>query len=624
MDFREKIINDLTQDGLDTTPNSIVDDLFIRKYLELNEPINQKIEEIKKRLFFEEFMNLKDEDKELFAGNFFINVTKGEKAEGTVRLFFDNPRDFFVQNETVFFTDDELLFLAKGNHSITAEEMSTNISGMYYYQEILVEAESVGEEYNIEPEKINNTREQNILNETVKIENPFEFKGGEDIESFEQLYKRIPRALSTRNMANDPGINSVLKNEFKATIDKIYPVRTGHEYMKRDIIVINDEEYRVGNMFDLWIKSNALSSYATIISKGDSNIIPFGYSLNDFYEGEENYIVKDIDEEPVDKIVFYIKEVRAISLDGTVSDPIEFIFKQKNGYENSVKQQSTIEIVDKYWKNISAQLQIEYFSSSLINRIQTFSLDGQNRLPVGDALIKHFVLKKIYGIINYEDDNNAVDTEEAEEKINTYLKNYTNDKTIFKISDVVSEIYNIGATKVQMPLELYMNIGTKKYSDSFVSVYDEFVNLSNENLLPNSLIVNQEINIEEEITVIEKDGLISLERTNIIPNSLEIEGLLIDEDFTINYETGTINMISDGNAEENTTYLVSYKVLPQENYEYIMDYKEGQIKILSQGKLDDDTEYQLEYGYDEIIKIKDEYEFIPYETILPNITLNKV
>ncbi|MGV9141490.1 MAG: hypothetical protein ACOC1X_00980, partial [Promethearchaeota archaeon] len=136
MDFREKTINDLRQSGVSVTPNNIVDDLFIKKYLQLNESLKEKIDNFPYKLSFKEFTKLNEEDMKKFAGNYFVETAEGEKATGEVRLFFDTPTDSFVAEGTTFSTEDGLKFFATEDDEITSEDMSNNSSGMYYYQSI--------------------------------------------------------------------------------------------------------------------------------------------------------------------------------------------------------------------------------------------------------------------------------------------------------------------------------------------------------------------------------------------------------------------------------------------------------------------------------------------------------
>lgn len=472
MDFKEKIINDLKEAGIDVHPNSIVDDLFIRKYLELNKPLDEKIEEYPKKLHFTNFENQDEEDMKGFAGNFFVETADGKKAKGPVRLFFDTPTDSFISEGTIFSTDDGKEYITVSDNEITEGDMVNNSSGMYYYQEVTVEATEVGKEYNAEPGEINSCSNPVITGRVVKIENPYKFNSGSNPETPQELYNRVKDSLSVRNLTNNPAINSILKNNFKSIIKELFTVRTGHKHMERDIVMIDGDPYRVGNKFDIWTDTSDLAEYTLTIDKTSADPeVNFGFSIGDLGEeiGEKghSYTAKDTEGNPIEQVPSMITEVRQKSGSGSLSEPISGVeFIQNPGHKNSIRQKSKLDFTNATLDGTSyadavSEFQIKFLSSGSIDRIQEFVNDDKNRLPVADPLIKHFEILPLYGIIYYKGD---IEESEMQEGLTNFLNNYHFNperaqqefseggdlKKILELSDLVGKMIELGAKKVKM------------------------------------------------------------------------------------------------------------------------------------------------------------------------------
>jgi len=455
MDFGERIRDTLKDMGIDITPNNFIDDLFIRKYIEINQPLNRKVNEIPERLNFRNFDDLTMDDLDMFAGNFFINVDEGKKAIGDVRVYYDDPTDSYIPEGTSFLAGD-LRFLSQSESEITADEMVDFSEGSYYYHEISVVAEEEGSEYLVSSGEITSTENAGILTRSSEISNPYPTSGGTDPEAPETLYERIPDALSGRSFINAPAISGLIRENFNIT--DIYTVHTGHEFMERDKITIDEQEYIVGNKFDVWVNTNNLQERTAIVEK--TEVDPqfcFGFSLDDFITTESSYSCETT-EGPLENVVIDILEVVYIGEEGGESSEVEFEFHQEEGKEYSTHQQSYIEITDPEWEDTVGQIEIVYRTSPILHEMQYFSLAKENRLPVGDPLIRHFELLPLSGIIEYKGED-ALDEDEMTDLLTEYIQDYDYEQTelerVFEVSDIVDVMYRFGyATKVNFPLEL--------------------------------------------------------------------------------------------------------------------------------------------------------------------------
>lgn len=454
MDFRERVRDTLKNMGIDITPHNFIDDLFIRKYIEINQPLDRKVEEVPEKLNFRNFNNLNMSDLEMFAGNFFVNVNEGDKATGSVRIYFSEPTDSFVPEGATFLAGD-LKFFTESESEKTADEMVNFSEGIYYYHEVNVVAEEEGSEYIVTPGSINDTENSGILARSEEISNPYSTVGGSDPETPESLYDRIPDGLSGKSFINDPAISGLLRENFN--VREIYTVPTGHEFMERDVVVIDGHEYRVGNKFDVWVNMADLQEKTAIIEK--TSVDPevcFGFSLSDFITTDSDYTCETI-EGPLEDVIIDVSEVKYLGEDGEQSTEVAYNFSQEQGYEYSTHQESYIEITDE-WDDAVGQIEITYRTSASLHEMQYFSLDKNNRLPVSDPLIRHFELLPLSGIIEYKGED-ALDDDEMTELMNDYITDYDYEQSetekVFEVSDIVDAMYRFGyATKVNFPLEL--------------------------------------------------------------------------------------------------------------------------------------------------------------------------
>lgn len=500
MDFAEKIREDVSKRGIDVSPNNPVDDLFIKTYIELNQQIEEEIQNMPLRLAFKNFNNLSREDQIKFASNFFVEVSDGKKSIGKVWLEFDSPIESYIPKGTIFKTKQGLEFESvstndsnEEGHLVLPEQMVNNTDGMYYYHEIEVMAKQAGTEYNVNPNEVNICESSIIMDRVVRIKNPYKLDGGINAETPEQLYSRIPDALSIRDLSNDPAIKTVVRANFSSVIE-IFNVRTGDSsYMHRDIVWIplgtgGYTKNRVGNKHDIWLYLDDLTHYTVDITATQNGpILPFGYGII------------DVMDRPIEQVVLEIVEIAKVDSNGTIiGSPIsDYKFIEDPGndiasahsstprkyLENSQYQQSQISITESF--NAGQRFRITFVGSSLVPFIQDFVENPKNRMPTGDPLVKHFKIYPLRGIIYYKGN---VEEDVLTDALNKFMKYYHYNperqaederlgKTTVKyieVSDLIQEAYKNGVKKVQLPLELTL----VKYGENKTDVtFDDEITL---------------------------------------------------------------------------------------------------------------------------------------------------
>lgn len=552
MDFEQKIKDTLQKSNIDTTEGSVVDDLFIRKFMELHGELVENINGFHNKMSFKNFYNLSKEDQIRFAENFFVDINQGDKATGVVRLYFKSTHDVVVPESTIFRSTSGKEFVTEIKQQMKKDDMLNYNNGNYYYFDVDIVAKEKGDSYNVESGEIVFCTNIQINNLVEKISNPLKISGGQNSETPEKLYKRIQQSLTVRNMINSPSINSVLRSKFPQNIVDIHVVRSGHIDMLRDIVEINNRYYRVGSKYDIWIYSNDTISNikeTTVefnatnhATKDGRNFMPFGYSqpiLPDAPPSLESPILSVNDDdyvtnyECIDQHGNHIKDVVTEIKKITVSNGnAEFVlnsglysFVQKPGMENSTRQQSVIEFHD-----ISqvpyGKLKIEYYGNQLVPEIQKFVTDTSRRLPLADPLVKYFKKYRLYGNIKYRGN---VEKSVVEKTINKFIRFYDYNperrtldsssgyasRKYFEVSDIINSLYKLGVTKVYLPLVFTLrdingnNVavkteiddgsgGTIKLEDAptnpkFYELDDEIELKSFEVILPGNIIVEQEV-----------------------------------------------------------------------------------------------------------------------------------
>ncbi len=452
--FEEKLKNDLAKQGVDVSPTTIAHDLFLRKFVEFVSPFEKRIQEYLDKMDFTNFNKLTMGDLTKFAGNFFVSIEQGKAADGYVRLFFPAPTDVIVPKGTVFMTTDESKrYIARSkedetqaNQRITAEEMVSNVSGLYYYADIWVEAEEIGEEYNVEIGTITKCQNQAISGMATKIENTAPFRSGTNNETPSSLYYRTKNSLAVRNLANDPSIQTVIKNNFPF-VTRIYTVPTGGAEMERDKVMIDLPEHgptevRIGNLTDAYVESSLNITKSIIIFNDEKSTIPFGYGAESI-EGA----IKDV--------IFRVLKVQPVDVSGEIMGEAfdEWEFHQKEHHENSTRQTSELVILHPDYINEEGApplyFKVEYIGSDYIADIQQYVLREDVRMPVGDILIKGFEVSLLSGNIEYKGEVDVADMILA---LRTFFERH--DEASLEISDIVETMYRAGASKVRLPITL--------------------------------------------------------------------------------------------------------------------------------------------------------------------------
>lgn len=450
MNFEEKTKKELELMGVDTSPTSIVHDLFIRKHVDLISPIFEKVESYLERMDFTDYDKVSPEDMKRWAGNFLLAPREGEKSRGVIRLYFGNPVNITVREGTIFTTLTGLRFKSQAQVKVDADEMVSYTTGIYYYVDVDVVSEGVGETQNLEAGTSFTCSDPTIASMALRIENTVKFQGGEDPETPQELYNRLRHSLAVRSLANDPSIQTVIRDAFPA-VTKIYTVPTGSEEMFRDRLMVDingsPTEVRVGNKTDIYVATSHTISRTVTVYNQEKRKIPFGYNCPTFVQ------------EGIKDVVFKVLNVYPVDSSGTTGIPLtEWRYQQKLHHENSIYQDGYLIINDEnyiYSEEEDAAppfyFAVEYIGSDIIADIQALIHDPSKRMPVGDQLIKGFSLTLLRGTIVYSGDVSEAVANQAMIKFIEEFEGGT-----LELSDIIGMLRGIGATRVVLPIELLL------------------------------------------------------------------------------------------------------------------------------------------------------------------------
>jgi hypothetical protein len=222
-EFTDNLIAYLEDKAKEFNPNfstaegTAIRDLFVKPFSVIFQPIVDEILKVRANLSLADAASLSDTDLELLAANFFITRKAGAAATGNVRIFFNEPVDEFVAQNTVFIGATGVRFLASEDTQVTTSGLRLNTFGDLFFIDTLVVAETAGISGNIAADLITDILISN--DKIVDVTNPSAFAGGTDTETNSELLDRLAIAITFRNLINDNGAKLILLENFARLLD---------------------------------------------------------------------------------------------------------------------------------------------------------------------------------------------------------------------------------------------------------------------------------------------------------------------------------------------------------------------------------------------------------------------
>jgi hypothetical protein len=230
-DIEEFLLTRLRQEfpSVSAQPGDAIVDIVVRPLQLMLEAFKRELQIIRTGQSVRNAAQMRIQDAEDLAANFFVSRRAGSRASGTVRVFFANPTFVSILASTRF-TASGLNFFPLVPEFFRPEIVAAQRSGQFYYIDIGVIAELPGESYNVQPGAITQV---SGIDAAVRVTNQFAFSNGSDDEDAEQLLSRTRSALTERSLNTRRGIRARIFSEFPS-IRNLEVVGFGDPEMQRD------------------------------------------------------------------------------------------------------------------------------------------------------------------------------------------------------------------------------------------------------------------------------------------------------------------------------------------------------------------------------------------------------
>ena len=210
-------------------------DMLVKPQSLLFQPLRDTTNVIRRNLSLGNFALMLEDEFDELVSNIFVTRRDGDSARGTVRVFFESPRDTVIGTDVIFLSENGDSFNPESPIIITAEQMKLNTEGLFFFVDVAVISSEPGEEFNVEagaiifveggPEGITSVNNSSALTDGV------------DQETNTVLFARAQTAISVRNLVTDRSIPTVLLEQF-TQVREMLVVGQGEAEMLRDITPI--------------------------------------------------------------------------------------------------------------------------------------------------------------------------------------------------------------------------------------------------------------------------------------------------------------------------------------------------------------------------------------------------
>jgi hypothetical protein len=180
------------------------------------------------------YQTMREEEMDRLAANYFVERRLGERAFGTVRVFFDEVQPVTVDQNAVFFDDDNHRYNPISSITLTAEELQLNEipdTGEYFV-DVPVIAQEVGEQYSADVEQVNQFAS---IQGAVRCLNLLAFSTAKADDTNTDLLIAVKESITNNDLVKARAIAKELRANFAST-RSIQVVGAGDAAMERDVI----------------------------------------------------------------------------------------------------------------------------------------------------------------------------------------------------------------------------------------------------------------------------------------------------------------------------------------------------------------------------------------------------
>lgn len=237
-DIKSFLIDRFTQEFPDVFQGDpgVISDVLIKPLILFLEPFKRETQLIKNNQSLRDASVLSNDSADALVANFFQTRPTGGYAKGVARVYFANPSNVTCEITTRFYTSEGLNFYPTNPVSISAEEMVFNREGSLYYMDVAVQAEAVGEQYNIRSGTSGLSGVTGIFG-VLKVSNPNDFSNGTSSVDTPTFVAQAQQALNERSMVTRRGSTARLNDVFQGSLKAVQVIGAGDAEMQRDILV---------------------------------------------------------------------------------------------------------------------------------------------------------------------------------------------------------------------------------------------------------------------------------------------------------------------------------------------------------------------------------------------------
>lgn len=215
------------------------EDLFVKPMQMLLEPFKREIELVKLGKSVLNASLMSEDEADAFGANWFSEREEGDFSGGTVRIFFNQPTTVRVSTDKRCYTADGRSYFPVQNYFISSQAMLYNRQGNRYFLDIRVQAETQGEEYNVDAGDIIGIEE---VPGVAEVTNPAPFISGVPRESNEEFLEATAQSLTDRSLSVTRGVLTQIRNLFDS-VRAVQVVGAGESGMNRDILTGTGEGF---------------------------------------------------------------------------------------------------------------------------------------------------------------------------------------------------------------------------------------------------------------------------------------------------------------------------------------------------------------------------------------------
>jgi hypothetical protein len=464
---------------IDTRDNNGLGDLLIKPITAILQPVADEIIRIANNQSLLNAASMNETELDELVANIFVTRKQGSKARGEVRIFFVDPVAITIPAASEFLTSEGVRFFSVSDVTITANQMSLNKDGDFYYVDTLLEAENVGLDGNIGPGGVVDF--PGGTSTLARVENPATFTGGADKETNTALVERAAEAITVRDLVSKPAIKTVLLQEFDFIRD-IRVIGYGDPEMERDFLIGDNLELglfppvdlldsspglHIGGKVDIYIRSVTLTEESVRIDNLKQLVI---LRPKDAYDP----VIDPFNMQYVSTVKRPLVDIVSIQpVDVVTGDPIgtpliptldyDFVVDNKT-VRFSNRERNRLVIYNGLL--LGGSLVMTYRHSPDVVTVQGF-MDSEDRRVVTADLLSKFSTPAFVDIGLVVTLGEASEVTAAD--LLALLITYINDLKVgsrLEVSDLVDLMYDNGCTFVQLPITLTVTVVNNDGTDT--------------------------------------------------------------------------------------------------------------------------------------------------------------